>query len=90
MSATPGKVCVQGITELRGEKAFALSFIQARDPSWVGKVFFARYDAKATWLDDLVPAFGEREFFFEPGMRALQESGGPAWIDNDEAEESAS
>jgi hypothetical protein len=27
--------------------------------------FFAKYDAKATWLSDLRPAFGEKRFFFE-------------------------
>lgn len=72
MSATPGKVKVLGVTEVRGEPVFVLSFEQGRDPSWVGRPFFARYDAEATWLDQLKPAFGEREFFFEPAMRAIQ------------------
>jgi hypothetical protein len=47
---------------------FVLRFLQARDPAWVGRPFFARYDASATWLDQLVPAFGEPAFFFERGM----------------------
>lgn len=71
MSATPGKVCVEGVTEVNGEKVFALKFLQGRDPEWVGRPFFARFDPRAKWLDDLRPAFGEREFFFEPGLRAL-------------------
>jgi len=71
MSATPGKVCVDGVTEIAGERVFALRFLQGRDPDWVGKPFFARYDARATWLDDLAPAFGRPEFFFEPGMRVF-------------------
>ena len=75
MSATPGKVVVDGVTEVAGERVFALKFIQARDPDWVGRPFFARYDPHATWLDDLRPAFGEREFFFEPALRALQKLG---------------
>jgi KamA family protein len=80
MSATPGKVVVQGTAEVGGEKVFVLEFIQARDPSWVGRPFFARYDPKATWLDDLVPAFGEREFFFGETMRAMHEGNtDPAW-----------
>ena len=58
MSATPGKVCVDGITEIAGEKVFALHMIQARDPSLVGRPFFARYDPQAVWLTDLEPAFG--------------------------------
>jgi L-lysine 2,3-aminomutase len=65
MSATPGKVCIDGITELAGQKVFALHMIQARDPSLVGKPFFARFDPDATWISDLEPAFADR-FPFEP------------------------
>jgi KamA family protein len=65
MSALPGKVHVVGTTEIHGEKVFVLQFLQARDPDWVGRPFFARYDPEATWLDDLKPAFGEESFFFE-------------------------
>lgn len=60
MSATPGKVCVDGVTELFGEKVFALHLIQARDASLVGRPFFAKYDPEAVWLDDLEPAFADR------------------------------
>jgi KamA family protein len=76
MSATPGKVLVDGTTTINGEKVFALKFLQARDPRWVGRLFFARFDPRATWLDDLQPAFGETEFFFEPGLREIQLSNG--------------
>jgi len=65
MSADPGKVCIDGISEIRGEKVFQLRFIRARNPAWVGRSFFAAYDPAAEWLDDLVPAFGESRFFFE-------------------------
>ena len=71
MSATPGKVLIDGVATIHGEKVFVLKFLQARDPEWVGRPFFARYDEQATWLDDLMPAFGEREFFFEDGLRRL-------------------
>ncbi|WP_067185897.1 KamA family radical SAM protein [Microtetraspora niveoalba] len=64
MSATPGKVCVDGVTEVAGERVFVLHFIQARDPDLVGRPFFARYDPNAVWLDDLRPAFADR-FPFE-------------------------
>jgi len=57
MSATPGKVCVDGIAEVAGQRVFVLHMIQARDPGLVGKPFFARYDPDATWLTDLRPAF---------------------------------
>nr|BFE29540.1 KamA family radical SAM protein [Actinomadura rugatobispora] len=60
MSATPGKVCVDGVLELFGEKVFALHFIQCRDSDLVGKPFFAKYDPEAVWLDDLKPAFADR------------------------------
>ena len=65
MSAWPGKVEVQGVTEIQGEKVFALRFIQARNPDWVQRPFFAKYDPHATWLNQLKPAFGEPQFFFE-------------------------
>ncbi|MFF3664945.1 KamA family radical SAM protein [Microtetraspora malaysiensis] len=64
MSATPGKVCVDGVTEVAGQRVFVLHFIQARDPELVGRPFFAHYDPDAVWLSDLRPAFADR-FPFE-------------------------
>ena len=74
MSATPGKVLVDGINEVNGEKVFILKFLQGRAPSWVGKTFFAKYDPQAMWLDHLKPAFGEKEFFFEEGLREIKKT----------------
>lgn len=71
MSAGPGKVEVQGITEIKGEKVFVLRFIQARNPDWVQQPFFAKFDEKATWLDQLKPAFGEEKFFYEEEYEAM-------------------
>ncbi len=65
MSAHPGKVIITGVTEVKGEKVFILKFLQCRNPKLVGIPFFAKYDPKATWLDQLQPAFGETEFFYE-------------------------
>jgi hypothetical protein len=65
MSATPGKVVVDGVSEIRGEKVFCLRFLQARNPDWFNRPFFATFDPDATWLDRLRPAFGEEKFFFE-------------------------
>jgi L-lysine 2,3-aminomutase len=80
MSATPGKVVVDGIAEVNGERVFVLHFIQGRDPYWVGRPFFAKYDPKATWLDQLEPAFGAEKFFFEEEMEEIKETGhAPAW-----------
>jgi KamA family protein len=64
MSATPGKVCVDGVTQVAGQHVFVLHMIQARDPSLVGRPFFAHYDPAAVWLTDLRPAFADR-FPFE-------------------------
>jgi len=72
MSASPGKVEIQGVAEVGGEKVFVLRFIQARDPDWVQRPFFAKYDEQATWLDGLEPAFGEK-WFWQDGYAALRE-----------------
>jgi KamA family protein len=66
MSATPGKVLVDGVTEVAGRRVFALRYVQARDPELVGRPFFAEFDPEATWFDQLVPAFGEQREFFPP------------------------
>ncbi|MEY2617067.1 MAG: hypothetical protein RL522_69 [Pseudomonadota bacterium] len=72
MSTLHGKVLVNGLTEIQGEQVFALQFLQARKPEWVGRPFFARFDTQAAWMSDLQPAFGERRFFFEtPGDMQL-------------------
>jgi KamA family protein len=65
MSAGPGKVQILGIAEVAGEKVFNLQFLQGRNPGWVCRPFFAKYDPHAIWLDNLKPAFGEEKFFFE-------------------------
>jgi hypothetical protein len=73
MSATPGKVCVDGIAEVAGEHVFVLRMLQARNPSLVGRPFFARFDPKAVWLTDLTPAFADR-FPFDPVDSAADET----------------
>lgn len=65
MSSDPGKVQILGINEIQGEKVMTLRFLQGRNPEWVARPFFAKYNPQALWLDDLEPAFGERSFFFE-------------------------
>ena len=72
MSATPGKVLVNGVMKVQGEEVFLLTLLQGRDPNWVGRPFFARFDPEASWLDELVPAFGKSEFFFEQRLREMQ------------------
>ena len=65
MSASPGKVAIEGVTRVNGEKVFVLNMLQARNPDWVKRPFFAKYDEKSTWLEQLTPAFGEKKFFYE-------------------------
>ncbi len=65
MSCTPGKIHVQGTAEIAGQKVFVLSFLQGRNPAWVGRPFFARYDPAASWITDLRPLPGRSRFFFE-------------------------
>lgn len=71
MSASEGKVMVEGISEINGEKVFVLKFVQARDIEWTNRVFYAKYNEKASWLDELEPAFSQDEFFFEKRYRAI-------------------
>ncbi len=68
MSANPGKVQILGVSEIKKEKVFVLRFIQGRNPDWVGKPFFAKFDAKAIWLTDLLPFSNEEQFFFEKSL----------------------
>ena len=65
MSATPGKILVDGVTTINGKKVITLRMLQGRNPEWVQKPFFAEFDDKAIWLDDLKPAFEEKFFFTE-------------------------
>ncbi|MGG2460870.1 KamA family radical SAM protein [Streptomyces sp. RGM 3693] len=53
MSATPGKVVVDGVEDTPEGAFFRLRMLQARQPSLVGRPFRARYSATAAWLDDL-------------------------------------
>jgi len=65
MSAYAGKIQILGVVEINKEKHFVLRFLQGRNPNWIGIPFFAEYDPKATWFDQLKPSFGEEKFFFE-------------------------
>lgn len=74
MSCTPGKVQIVGTQEIpingKMEKVFVLQMIQGRNPDWVNRPFFAKYDENARWMDDLKPAFGD-EFFFDEELAEM-------------------
>ncbi|WP_250293130.1 KamA family radical SAM protein [Streptomyces atroolivaceus] len=53
MSATPGKVVVDGVEETSEGRFFQLRMVQARDPKLVGRPFRARWSPTAAWVDHL-------------------------------------
>ncbi len=71
MSTTLGKIHIQGITNINGEKLFSLSFIQGRNPEWVNKPFYAKYDPDAIWFDQLKP-YGK--YFFSDEINRYMKS----------------
>lgn len=73
MSDHAGKIQILGVTSVQGKKVFVLRFLQGRNPKWVHIPFFAEYDPKATWFNELKPAFGEDKFFFEEERGKLSE-----------------
>ncbi len=74
MSTTPGKIHILGVSYVRGEPVINLTMLQGRDADWVMRPFYAEYDEHAYWLDDLVPAFGKENFFFEDSYGELEYS----------------
>jgi len=77
MSAFPGKVRILDVRTLREilgdelvpssdpeQRVFLCDFIQARDPAWIGRTFFAAFDPRAAWFDQLKPAFRNQSFPF--------------------------
>ncbi len=71
MSCTPGKVQILGTADAGGKQVMVMRFLQGRNPDWVGRPFFAEYNPKAIWLDELKPAFGETKFFFEDELQEI-------------------
>ena len=85
MSALPGKVSVEGVNEVNGEKVFVLTMLQARNPKWAKRPFFAKFDEKATWMSDLRPAFGKDKFFYQDELnQMIRESEGQSNIHSDD------
>ena len=85
MSALPGKVSIEGTTFLNGEQVFVLTFLQARNPEWVKRPFFAKFNEKATWISDLRPAFGRDKFFYQNELNhMIRENDGQFYFKTDE------
>ncbi|MFQ5947422.1 MAG: KamA family radical SAM protein [Acidimicrobiia bacterium] len=70
MSALPGKVRIVGVTDWGNQRVFVLEYLQARNPAWVRRPFFAEFDPEATWFDQLQPARPrDRKFLALDGER---------------------
>jgi KamA family protein len=67
MSATPGKIVVDGVVNLDRGPAFVLRYLQARNSALVGRPFFAAYDPRAQWWDELRPYGRHDHEFFATG-----------------------
>lgn len=74
MSADPGKVQVIGVSQVGDRRCLVMRFLQGRNPDWVHRPFFAEYDEHAMWLNDLKPAFGQKQFFFETALEQRLEN----------------
>lgn len=80
MSATAGKVVVDGVADLGGQRVMVLRYLQARDAARVGRPFFAQHDPAAAWLSDLRPWSAADAHLFEPagyGATVERWDGGP-------------
>jgi len=53
MSATAGKIVIDGLADLAGDQWFHLRFLQARDQTLVGRPFLAKTSEDASWITDL-------------------------------------
>jgi len=71
MSCLPGKVQILGVAEAHDEKVLTFRMIQGRNPDWAARPFFAKYDEKAIWYTDLMPAFNEDKFFFTDELNEI-------------------
>jgi len=65
MTTLGGKLGIAGTPTINGEPVFALKFFSARNPAWIERMFFAKLNPDAIWFDELEPAFGDKEFFWE-------------------------
>ncbi|MFI0772727.1 KamA family radical SAM protein [Streptomyces sp. NPDC021218] len=54
ISATAGKVVLDGVEGTSQGRFFQLRMLQARDPALVGRPFRAHYSTSACWLDELI------------------------------------
>lgn len=71
MSCLPGKVQILGVADVKDEKVMTFRMIQGRNPDWVARPFFAKFNEEAIWYTDLKPAFNEEKFFFTDELNKI-------------------
>jgi hypothetical protein len=78
MTTLGGKLGIVGTPKINGESVFALKFFSARNPDWISRMFFAKLNPEAVWFDELEPAFGDSEYFWEKECREIIDKSGSA------------
>ena len=73
MTSSAGKISILGITEVHGEKAFALKFTESRNMKWMDRVFLAKYNEKENTIALLKP-FDTDRYFFEQELQEFETS----------------
>ena len=61
---TTRKVHIIGVTTIDEARVFVLEYLQCRDANLVRRPFFAKFDPRVTWYDQLQPVReSDRPFF---------------------------
>lgn len=72
MTSSAGKTSMLGLTEINGEKVFALKFNESRNMEWMDKVFLAKYDEKQNTIEKLEP-YDTEKHFYEDELKEIEE-----------------
>jgi hypothetical protein len=75
MAAENGKVEILGVIEKPDEKAILLQFLQNRQADLARRPFLAEYNPHAIWFNELMPAWGQEEFFLDMSKRVAVVAG---------------
>jgi L-lysine 2,3-aminomutase len=73
MTSSAGKVTIIGTTMIKGEKLFALKFVEARNMEWLDRVYLAKYDEQENIVELLKPFEGDR-YFYENELQEIETS----------------
>jgi len=71
MSTKSGKILIDGIIRRDSNEYFVLKYIQSRTPELVNRIFLAKFNSEAVWIDDLEPASKSDELFFSFGEKHM-------------------